>query len=467
MVHVEEGMDAYHKTWRQTLTRDIERVIDALPVHALETLADTRIYLHKKYIYPGKTDSDGAAVYHPGAQWLIDNGNLPEKARCIDLADVEKYVDWRNQNQPYMLLHEFSHAYHHRKIDEWDSSIWNMYDQKVNREGLYSDVYAKTTHWEFFAETTEAFFSKEPWTNGREEELKNDLFPFIREELRNYDNDMFQLLGRIWDIKDTDDYLFPVCIDVQKNPKKNKRGYKKFTKYIRVLNCFDIFAEDGIDDDLVRHAAAVASELLDNDEDGNVDDPNIESALREAKALIPIYDFDGSPAQEEFFKAREGTIAAELFRDEMNIDNTGSFSNRDATVEEILHAINVIGHAEKYSDFEMWDDSDSRLTKAMDVARGGKFVEIPKKYPGQSWYGYDDETCEYDCMAAEYIYWGIVSNMGILARDCNLIKNEWRACLVDDFRRRDHRLYQLIKDFKIPQWAPNGNYRGSRTCFSI
>ena len=132
----------------------------------------------------------------------------------------------------------------------------------------------------------------------------------------------------------------------------------------------------------VRHAAAVALELLDNDEDGNVDDPNIESALREvsaqilkknffdlhfeknfdskkAKALIPIYDFDGSPAQEEFFKAREGTIAAELFRNEMNIDNTGSFSTRDATVEEILHAINVIGHAEKYSDFEMWDDSDS------------------------------------------------------------------------------------------------------------
>ena len=31
MVHVEDGMDDYHKTWRQTLTRDIEREIDALP----------------------------------------------------------------------------------------------------------------------------------------------------------------------------------------------------------------------------------------------------------------------------------------------------------------------------------------------------------------------------------------------------------------------------------------------------
>ena len=69
---------------------------------------------------------------------------------------------------------------------------------------------------------------------------------------------LLTLLGRIWDIKDTDDYLFPVCIDVQKNPKKNKRGYKKFTKYIRVLNCFDIFAEDGIDDDLVGKKTLIA-----------------------------------------------------------------------------------------------------------------------------------------------------------------------------------------------------------------
>ena len=80
----------------------------------METLRDTRIYLHKKYLYEGETDSRGGAVYHISERWLEENGNLPEKAGCIDLMDVEKYVDWRNQNQPYILLHEFSHAYHHR-----------------------------------------------------------------------------------------------------------------------------------------------------------------------------------------------------------------------------------------------------------------------------------------------------------------------------------------------------------------
>ena len=64
MVHIEEGMDAYHSTWRNTLTRDIERVIEAIPGPALEIVKDTRIYLHKKYKYPGKSDSDGAAVSH-------------------------------------------------------------------------------------------------------------------------------------------------------------------------------------------------------------------------------------------------------------------------------------------------------------------------------------------------------------------------------------------------------------------
>ena len=61
-------------------------------------------------------------VYHPGAQWLIDNGNLPEKARNIELQDVRKYVAWRNQNQPLVLIHELTHAYHHRlsyKLNEW------------------------------------------------------------------------------------------------------------------------------------------------------------------------------------------------------------------------------------------------------------------------------------------------------------------------------------------------------------
>ena len=54
--------------------------------------------------------------------------------------------------------------------------------------------------------------------------------------------------------------------------------------------------------------------------------------------------------------------------------------------------------------------------------------------------------------------------MGILEGDCGRIDNEWRACQVKDFRRKDSQLYKLIKDYNMPQVAPDGNYRRSRNC---
>ena len=43
-----------------------------------------------------------------------------------------------------------------------------------------------SNHKEYFAETTEAFFSR------------NDFFPFTRDELKKHDPDMFALLETLW-----------------------------------------------------------------------------------------------------------------------------------------------------------------------------------------------------------------------------------------------------------------------------
>jgi len=43
-----------------------------------------------------------------------------------------------------------------------------------------------TNPQEYFAETTEAYFSR------------NDFFPFTRAELEKHDPGMFKLLGQIW-----------------------------------------------------------------------------------------------------------------------------------------------------------------------------------------------------------------------------------------------------------------------------
>ena len=91
-----------------------------------------------------------------------------------------------------------------------------------------------------------------------------------------------------------------VCFTIEDNPDINSIAYSDFTKYVRVLDCFNIYAESSIPDAKVLHAASIAAELLDNNEDGEVDDPLLKDELNANGALIPIFAYDGSPAMDNF-----------------------------------------------------------------------------------------------------------------------------------------------------------------------
>ncbi len=70
-----------------------------------------------------------------------------------------------------------------------------------------------------------------------------------------------------------------VCFTIYPNPNTNDSALAPFTKYVDVLGCLNIYAESTISDTKVLHVAAVAAELLDNNEDGIVDGPLIEAQL--------------------------------------------------------------------------------------------------------------------------------------------------------------------------------------------
>tara|TARA_Y100001960_G_scaffold95207_1_gene102512 strand:- start:125 stop:1117 length:993 start_codon:yes stop_codon:yes gene_type:complete len=265
-------------------------------------------------------------------------------------------------------------------------------------------------------------------------------------------------------------FLFPVillsqnevCFDIESNPNPNNPALSCFSKYIRVLDCFDIYAQSGISDDKVLHAAAVAAELLDNDEDGVVDDQALKNRLANSGALMPIFTSDGNSCMDSFEDNYNGNgVSAVLFRNEIDPSQPGHWGD-DASVEEILHTINHVGHVYLYSnDFNIFPNS-STMSDAMDIARGGQFLNVPNNYPEEAWYHYDDWTCDYGCMAIEYLYWCIVSHMGILddVQTCNGIDNEWELCTPELFESIDVIMYGLITnpEFKIPQLAPDGNY---------
>ena len=221
-----------------------------------------------------------------------------------------------------------------------------------------------------------------------------------------------------------------VCLTIESNPNSNDPALAAFTKYVNVLDCFDVYAESTISDEKVLHAAAIAAELLDNDENETVDDPLLKSQLQSNGALIPIFSAEGSNAENTFFTLYNGNgAAAVLYNNEMDPAQPGHWGS-DASVEEVMHVINAVGHTNVYPSAFSIGVGSSLMTNAMDVARGGQFLTIPNPYPSEAWYHYDDQTCDYECMAIEYMYWSIVSWMGILndPATCNGIANEWEPC---------------------------------------
>ena len=119
-----------------------------------------------------------------------------------------------------------------------------------------------------------------------------------------------------------------VCFTIEDNPDINSPAFSDFTKYVRVLDCFDIYAESSIPDAKVLHAASIVAELLDNNEDGEVDDPLLKDELNANGALIPIFAYDGSPAMDNFFdkglEKRKATLGKEYV--ENNLANADDFT---------------------------------------------------------------------------------------------------------------------------------------------
>ena len=178
---------------------------------------------------------------------------------------------------------------------------------------------------------------------------------------------------------------------------------------------------------------------------------------------MPIFQSENGNSIDTFFDNLEddACLGAVLFRNEIDPSQPGHWGD-DATVEEVLHTINSCGHVEVYPSLYALEPNTSDLTDAMDMARGGQFITIPDPYPDEAWYHYDDWTCEYDCMAMEYLYWCIVTNMGILAdaQTCAGIANEWEPCTPELFESTDTLMFNLVTNPEnmLPQLAPDGNY---------
>ncbi len=136
-------------------------------------------------------------AYHPDAGWLRAHGMNPDKARCVEIANAENFLAW-TLDQPWMVLHELAHAYHHQWLPDGFGNPAikgaferakgaGLYDAVLRVGGVKAKAYALTNPQEFFAEASEAYFGT------------NDFYPFVRPELRILDPATHDLLERIWE----------------------------------------------------------------------------------------------------------------------------------------------------------------------------------------------------------------------------------------------------------------------------
>jgi hypothetical protein len=166
---------------------DIKHVV---PAAAVAKLKEVPIWLElNDEKFPG-------ACYHPSKEWLKSNDVNPDKAGGVEIANAKNFLTW-TITQPWMVLHELAHSYHHRVLGYDNADIKAAY--KAAREsGKYEKVlyfngqtkkhYGMNNDQEYFAESTEAFFGT------------NDFYPFVRPELKEFDPQMYEVVKKAWGV---------------------------------------------------------------------------------------------------------------------------------------------------------------------------------------------------------------------------------------------------------------------------
>ncbi len=171
------------------LAHDLHRIARVLPEAALRRLRGITLWMELDL--PGVP----GGAYHPSRAWLVEHGYDPALARSIQFGNAENFLSW-SRVQPWMVLHELAHAYHHQVLGKGHAGIRGAYEAAV-ASGAYESVlyysgekrraYALKNVDEYFAELTEAYFGT------------NDFYPFVRPEIAEIDPGGMRVIREAWE----------------------------------------------------------------------------------------------------------------------------------------------------------------------------------------------------------------------------------------------------------------------------
>lgn len=232
----------------------------------------------------------------------------------------------------------------------------------------------------------------------------------------------------------------------------------RFVKEVSVFGV-SVRATASVTDEQTLHAATILAEYLDNNEDGQADNPAVVEALATRDAQLVLF---ASENELERFDGPFPRYGQDLRGDEI-FPNGAAEGRFDASFEEVLHLITHVGYAHVYPDV-FGEQQGSAIANAMDNARGGQFTRVPSSYPSDAWYTYDDTTCDYACQVTEYTYWALTSLLGAQNFPGRLaaIQQEWRLNTSTKVETQDPTAFALLTDpqYNLPTTLPDGVYTG-------
>lgn len=183
--------DALATNVLELLDFQLYQITRVVPAPALARLREVTIWVElNEPLFP-------CMCYHPSGGWLREHDLNPEKATGVEIANATNFLTW-TKDQPWMVLHELAHSYHHRVLGYDNLEIKAAYQHAVESKtyesvrhinGRMQRHYALNNEQEYFAECSEAFFGV------------NDFYPFVRAELKEHDSGMFVLLEKVWGTK--------------------------------------------------------------------------------------------------------------------------------------------------------------------------------------------------------------------------------------------------------------------------
>lgn len=200
-LHIKDEIasDAATTTALELLERQLMEIERVVPAPAVTELKKVKLWMSPEY-----TGIRPSAEYHPGAQWLRDNKRNPAMVKGIEFTNI-RIFEAETRRMPNFALHELAHAYHDRVLNQGfnNPDIKAAYE-KAKASKSYDDVerqdsegkrrrdkaYAMGNPMEYFAELTEAYFTR------------NDFFPFNWSELVTHDPTGYAAIRKAWGVPD-------------------------------------------------------------------------------------------------------------------------------------------------------------------------------------------------------------------------------------------------------------------------